>query len=311
MNLETAQSYLKPFTQDGSLKTPSISDDWTLSFNSNYAGDQIVISSEDLNTSVLLEISISSFFIRHIFSKDILLDGDKLVGEFAFYSFDILTKESFLEAFQMVEDKNNEEPLSNDNLIEYGVYLDDRNVEQVYLGHFGLSSYSLNTSLNGFYKETKKSKMYMIKYSSNKNTNKVIIKTNKKKFFSLVRILSLEEILKLKKDLLSFFYSTSLLSKDGSNVIDIFEEDTRDNFIGSGFYTFNGRFGYLSRYNYADRRIYFLDFDIELLKTDLINNTLDLNYSKYIISEDRDFDMKIFKQSSDIKKLSFFADYQD
>jgi len=309
MTLKEAYSYLKPFKQDGNLKTPALSDDWIIDFSSTYSNTKINIYSEKLEISVDLEVSVSYFFRKFIFSKEIILDGNKLIGEFGFYSFNLLTKEDFEEAQRLVSEKENEEPISNDELIEYGVYLDDKDNEQIYLGNFELSYFSLDIHSLVFYKNTKRSSRYMIEKASGvKNYNNVIVKTSKKKFFSFVRVLSLDEITNLKKDIMSYFYNSYIVSKKGSNIIDIFEEECNKNsYFGSGFYSIDGVYGYLMKYNYSGLGSVFYEIDFNLLKEDVRTNNLDLDFETYVIHKNDDFDLHSI---TNIKEIYFFSDYR-
>jgi len=313
MTLKEAYSYLKPFKQDGNLKTPALSDDWIIDFSSTYSNTKINIYSEKLEISVDLEVSVSYFFRKFIFSKEIILDGNKLIGEFGFYSFNLLTKEDFEEAQRLVSEKENEEPISNDELIEYGVYLDDKDNEQIYLGNFEISYFSLMIPTLDLYKKNKRSARYMIQKSTGiTNYNNVIVKTSKKKFFSFVRVLSLDEILKLKKDLMSNFYCSSIVSKKGSNTIDIIKSDCNPkDYISSGFYFIDGVFGYLSKHNYYEKSVFYhIDFD--LLSEDIKNDNINIKFSKYIIKDHSKNGMININLENihTLTEVLFFSDYR-
>ena len=300
MDLNTANSIVKSFKKYGVEYIPALSDDWTFDFNEIF-----YLSSEELDITVPLDIEVSSFFKDYIFNHKISIDGNKLIGEFAFSKNILYMKNEFLEAKQIVSDLL---IIPNNELIDNGVYLDENGERFIHLGHFGYRMFGTKILYR------KEPKNYIIKYpySGIRYGTNIIQKTNKRKFIEFVEFLSSEDRLNYIRSRLPVFFSVFM--RDSFNDITILEEDF-SKYSNVCFIKFDDKFGFFEKYSFgfADNkkdRNTFYEIDIKNFKNtflrDMDNGILKPieEYSSNIID-----DFVLNDDLRNYKVVQFFCDY--
>lgn len=217
MNFQRAKEITKEYRRNNMIHTPQLSDDWTLDFETEfYNPDRVIFKSEKLDTWISLKMQVKTFFSNYIFTKKINIDGSRLIGEFALSNTEIHLKDEFEEALKTIQDLDNKIIISNDELIEYGLYLDENGIECVYLGHI-----SFNVISNDF--SVKKDKgRYIVPFHINESS-KITLKTNQRKFIKFIRQITLEEKTKLFYKILhtiNYSYLVFLIKNSNSIIID-------------------------------------------------------------------------------------------
>jgi len=301
MTLKEANNITKKFTKNGVEYIPALSDDWVYGFSCD---GSLYLSSEKLNINISLDLYASYFFPNYIFNHKLLIDGNKLIGEFSFSKYDLHLKDEFLQAQRIVSDLL---IIENNELREYGIYIDDKGERFIYLGDFGYRTFQSQSVVSH-----KKMKKYIISYpeSGFGYNSKIIQKTTKRKFVEFVRFLNVKEIQEFKKSCLPEFISVFI--KDGFNSVAVIEKEF-NNYFNHCFIKNKGLFGFfeknIGRGTNGSRRnvstFYELDFDSfkDTFLKDL-HNGCDKPIYDYSINKVENFSI-----NDKFKKIQFFCDY--
>ena len=146
MTLKEAKNEMKSFILSGKKITPELSDDWTYNIYTNYTnGDKLTVSSKKLNITITINLDLYYFFKEYIFTKKIIIDGNKLIGNMAFNKYSPVFEKDFLEAKLIIEDNELIEIIPNNELIEGSIYLDDLGDNYIYMGNMEYTLVSTNT----------------------------------------------------------------------------------------------------------------------------------------------------------------------
>ena len=317
MTLKNATAITKPFKQGGNTYIPAVSDDWTFDIETMYNyGDKPIISSDKLGYSITLSMNISEFFRTWIFSGDIRLEKNKLIGEFAFNKATIFSKDTFNEAVQIIEDNALIEPITNDELIDYGLYLDSTGKKYTYIGNREIISYNIANNLfdNPIMNINERPRKRYILTEDNIWKNSAIIKTTKKEFVEFLGNSNLENINNTKKRLLS--YSTLICSQKTYNVVDEIDLET-DYLSESGFIHYDSKYYVFTKeYKRVDYRSGGYEFKLQEINFDKFKKHLsdkDLNLSSFYIGDIKTYnenEIKIIQREEDFKNFKIYAYYE-
>ena len=313
MNVKQAKLMTKEFKQDGVIKTPALSDDWTYSFETYYNNDdKVKIHSEKLDVLIYISMGIQHFFDNFIYTKKLTMDGNKLIGTFAFNKYDIFLETEFLEALELVESLELNDPIPNNELIEFGVYLDNNGEHFVYLGNIPFSTLIIRQEYSGNNiilntQNSKDRKRYIVNYDNKRiSYSSVIQKTGKRKFFELIEILNSEEkdlfLIKLLDSL-----SSSIFMEGRFNHSRIIKSTVPVH--SEGLVLYNQKYGYFKdEYNISSHSYdsLFFEIDFEKFYSDLGSNTL-LDFEEYKIHETITID-KI--ETQNMSRLYFYFSFR-
>lgn len=307
MELKFAKIMTNSFTQNGETITPALSDDWTYSFGSFYnSDDKIILRSEKLNLTVSITMGVQSFFNNFIYTKKIIIDGNRLIGNIAFNKYNIYLEDDFNEALRVVEDSEMYETIDNDELIEFGVYLDDKGEEFVYLGNMAYDIVYLDVRFN-IKNEKKSKKRYISKYTNNSISynNPIIQKNGKRKFIEFVRNLTINERETFLSDLFSSsLYNIFLISRENGNDLNILLKEETIHY--PAIIKYNGTYGfYVPGDIWTRKECSFHTLDFKLLCKDIKNNSL-LSLDNYFIKERKKF---FIAKEDKVFKVKFYLDY--
>ena len=313
MELKEACDITKPFTLKGREFIPAISDDWEFSISPSYvAFDKIILKSEKLSIEITTSLDSYSFFNYLVSDGTVKISQNKLIGEYSFSKSFIYTKESFDEATDIIE-LNDLEVIPNNELIDYGVYLDKKGDKYLYLGHYKYTTFTTDNNLiqRSSFSPDKKYILNVNSYVD--HSSKIIQKNSNQKFISFERILSSDEINELHKDLFEhLFYGVAILSKFGGNELFTIKNRVSSSAIINGFsgniyFCFiNNVFGYLSRVHFTGEQV-FQKIDFDLLTNDIKNDSLSSStLNEYALGDSR---IISFNENDVVDSIYFFLDY--
>ena len=136
MDFKEALLLTKEFSNNSNSVTPQLASDWTFNIIPMYSRpDKVSISSEILGYTIELQIEIYTFLKKYIFSKEILIDGNHLIGAYSFSKTGLVDEQLFLDA-QNIVSENTFDIIENDELMDYNIYIDTKGDKYVYFGHY-------------------------------------------------------------------------------------------------------------------------------------------------------------------------------
>ena len=311
MDLKEAQKLTKSFTLNSKVITPQLSDDWTYRFDTYYnTDDKVLIKSEKLNISTSINMNIQTFFSEYIYNKKILIDGNHLVGEFAFTKYSITMKDKFNEAVEAISLYQNNEPIPNNELMEFGVYLDNKGETFVYLGNMGYMAYKIQEDGEIRLLSKKSKKRYIVKYNNNSIDygTDLIQKNSSRKFIEFKGLLNSTE----KSEFLISLFNYSklnqgfLLKVDAGNHLNIIHSEykTYDSSIVKygDIYGFN----YTQPYWNKESESYFAEIDFVRFQEDILTNSVK-DLSNYFINKKEHFE---FDDDVQINTINIYVEYE-
>jgi len=309
MNLKEAYDITKSFSTGGVEYTPAVSDDWELVIRPSYvAYDKIILKSKKLSIEVPILISVYEFFLLYIESDLIVLNQNKLIGSYAFSKKNIYSSDKFNEAKKIIE-SNDVETIPNNDLIQYGLYLDKKGDIYLYLGNFSYFTSALNKDFI-FSSDYSSDKRYIVKFNKDFDFySKMIQKNSNHKFISFKRVLTTDEITKLYRDHFTYlFYNISIFSKKGGNQLNILKKkynDPTNYYYSINLCYFNGVFGNLSKVDFTGEKT-FQELDFDKFSADIYSNSISKVIDEYALS-----DIKIIKptEKDSLESVYFFLDY--
>ena len=312
MDLKHAKEITKTFTQDGNTKTPTLSDDWIYSFQTYHnSDDKVIISSKSKDIQVAINISIQSFFRNFIYTKKIKIDGNKFVGSFSFTKYNLYMEEEFLNAQDLVSLSELNDPIPNNELIEFGLYIDDKGSSFVYLGNMSFNfldireeyaDKEIKINLN----ETKDRKRYIVKYDNdNIKYDSIIQKNSKRKFIELSKILIGEERKEFMSKLISSKFSQLFIRENGNDLNIIRQGSVKSS---SSLVYYNDIFGYYHKsYKYGEGYEYsFRALDYELFTSDIKTNSLHKELNNYLVEK---IEFIEEKEVENMEQVYIYLDY--
>jgi len=311
MDLKEAEKLTKSFTLNSKVITPQLSDDWTYRFDTYYnTDDKVLIKSEKLNISTSINMNIQTFFSEYIYNKKILIDGNHLVGEFAFTKYSITMKDKFNEAVEAISLYQNNEPIPNNELMEFGVYLDNKGETFVYLGNMGYMAYKIQEDGEIRLLSKKSKKRYIVKYNNNSIDygTDLIQKNSSRKFIEFKGLLNSTE----KSEFLISLFNYSklnqgfLLKVDAGNHLNIIHSEykTYDSSIVKygDIYGFN----YTQPYWNKESESYFAEIDFVRFQEDILTNSVK-DLSNYFINKKEHFE---FDDDVQINTINIYVEYE-
>ena len=329
MELTTALGITKSFNINTGEYTPTLSDDWTYSFFNFSKSTTLELKSEKLNASLSIIIDLNHFFRKYIFTEIISISKNNLIGEFAVNKDELILKDEFLEAETVVAESF-VSVIPNNELIENGLYLDDKGDQFLYLGNFEYKNIIINDAFHSskyytpsgtdynnlsFQNIMSNKKRWILKYNGSFSLgNGLIQKTSKRKFIKFIKILNLAEQKKAQEGIL--YHTGMFFIRSSGNKLNILEKkEVKKNYFSNGFYKQNDYFGYYAHRSIEGKngRTFFI-LDFEKFKSDLISNKL-ASFEDYLIERIDDFQFEFnpinsFDNETGVTSIRFYLDYE-
>jgi len=134
MELSEARRIMNPLIRKGEKITPELTNDWILSVFDNWSGtSRVFINSEILN--IKIDVSSAGKFLKeHVFTSGLILNKDKIIGNYAFGTQGFISEDDFFKANELIEESKEYIPYKRKELVEGNIYRTDDNKYYLVLG---------------------------------------------------------------------------------------------------------------------------------------------------------------------------------